>query len=135
MVLLLAGCGSAHHEKTSARRQLATVVASNVGPTGGPPGPVVARVEAPAPPGVNGNDEAELGRFVAARAGCESCHRVGAYGNDGPGRNLTYVGSRLDARSIEQALIHPRQPMPSFRELPARSMRALVVYLSALRHR
>ena len=77
--------------------------------------------------------EFTLGRAVAAQSGCLACHRIGEDGNSGPGRDLTYVGSRLSAREIERALINPKAPMPSFKNLPKAKLKALVRFLSLLR--
>jgi mono/diheme cytochrome c family protein len=74
-----------------------------------------------------------LGRTVAARAGCLACHRIGAQGSRGPGPNLTHVGSMLPARIIERVLVKPEAPMPSFSDLPRARLGALVVFLSLLR--
>jgi mono/diheme cytochrome c family protein len=74
-----------------------------------------------------------LGRTVAAQSGCLACHRIGQAGNNGPGPDLTQVGARLPARSIERALIDPTAPMPSFRRLATPKLRAVVTFLSLLR--
>jgi mono/diheme cytochrome c family protein len=77
--------------------------------------------------------EFKLGRTVTAQSGCLACHRIGAQGNRGPGPSLTYVGSRLSARQIEHAILHAREPMPSFTGLPKRKLGAMVEFLSLLR--
>jgi menaquinol-cytochrome c reductase cytochrome b/c subunit len=75
----------------------------------------------------------EHGRLVFAQSGCEACRRIGDQGNSGPGPALTHIGARLSERQLEHALIDPRQPMPSFRHLPAAKLKALVEFLSLLR--
>ncbi len=77
-------------------------------------------------------EEFELGRTVAAQSGCLACHRIGEDGNRGPGPELTHVGSRLPGTAIARALIDPKAPMPSFRNLPKKKFEALVEFLSLL---
>jgi hypothetical protein len=78
-------------------------------------------------------DEFKLGRLVTAQTGCLACHRIGGQGNNGPGRDLTYVGSRLSPRQLERALISSKEPMPSFKRLPRPKFKAVVHFLSLLR--
>jgi mono/diheme cytochrome c family protein len=73
----------------------------------------------------------ERGAQVARGAGCLACHRLGTAGSEGPGPDLTDVGSRLTAREIAQVLRDPVPPMPNF-EGPAPDFRALVDYLAGL---
>jgi hypothetical protein len=75
----------------------------------------------------------EAGRVELARSGCLACHRIGDNGNRGPGPNLTHVGSKLSAQEIARALVNPRPPMPSFRDLPAQKFEDIVRFLAALR--
>lgn len=96
------------------------------------------RLHIPVPPAVRraGGRELrqfELGRVVASQAGCEACHRIGHDGNPGPGRDLTHVGSRLSESQIRHAIVDARSPMPSFRDLPHRELKALVKFLALLR--
>lgn len=72
------------------------------------------------------------GRRVAAQSGCLACHRIGEYGNSGPGPDLTHVGSKLTGTQIARALLNPKEPMPSFRHLPKAKFNALVEFLSLL---
>ena len=74
-----------------------------------------------------------LGRKVRGGRGCLACHLIGQAGNNGPGPDLTQVGSRLPARAIERELVDPTAPMPSFRRLPRAEFRAVVTFLSLLR--
>jgi quinol---cytochrome c reductase cytochrome c subunit, bacillus type len=74
-----------------------------------------------------------FGRSVTAQMGCLACHRIGEAGNNGPGPDLTHVGSTLSPKRIERAIIHARAPMPSFSRLPRAQLRALVTFLSLLR--
>jgi len=75
----------------------------------------------------------EAGRLVAAQSGCLACHKFGENGNDGPGPNLTNIGSELKAQAIARTLINPTAPMPSFKDLPEDKFNNLVVFLSNLK--
>ena len=74
-----------------------------------------------------------LGRSVIAQSGCEACHKIGDNGNDGPGPNLTNVGSRLTRQGIARTLVNPTAPMPSFKNLPPQKFNAVVAFLSQLK--
>jgi hypothetical protein len=91
------------------------------------PSPVVPARE------VRRKREVEAGRLDVARSGCLACHRIGDNGNRGPGQNLTHIGSKLSERQIARALVNPRAPMPSFRDLPTRKFHDIVRFLGALR--
>lgn len=75
----------------------------------------------------------KTGRTVYDQSGCAACHRIDDYGNKGPGPNLDHVGSKLSSPEIERALIDPSEPMPSFKNLPAKKFKAVVEFLSLLR--
>jgi len=77
--------------------------------------------------------EFEIGKVAAAQSGCLACHRIGDAGNRGPGSNLTRIGFALTERQIAHALVDPREPMPSFRNLPAQRFHDLVRFLALLR--
>jgi mono/diheme cytochrome c family protein len=70
---------------------------------------------------------------VAANSGCLGCHKFGENGNDGPGPNLTKIGSRLPKQAIERTLNNPTAPMPSFKSMPPEQKEALVGFLAQLR--
>jgi hypothetical protein len=78
-------------------------------------------------------DEFAAGRTALFRTGCLACHKVDEAGNRGPGQNLTHVGARLSPRQIEQVLLSPRAPMPSFKHLPRKQLRDLIRFLTLLR--
>jgi cytochrome c551/c552 len=77
-------------------------------------------------------EEFYAGRAVAAQSGCLACHRIGEYGNEGPGPDLTHIASRLPSQAIARTLVKPTAPMPSFRHLPKAKFNALVEFLSLL---
>jgi menaquinol-cytochrome c reductase cytochrome b/c subunit len=76
------------------------------------------------------------GKLVAAQSGCLACHKIGENGNDGPGPQLTHVGSRVPEQAIGQTLRNPTAPMPSFASLARtqpQKFKALVSFLSQLK--
>ena len=75
----------------------------------------------------------EPGKLVAAQSGCLACHKIGENGNDGPGPNLTDIGSKLFPAAIERTLDNPTAPMPSFRNMPPEKKKALVAFLAQLK--
>ncbi len=77
--------------------------------------------------------EFAAGRTVLAQSGCLACHRIGDEGNPGPGQNLTHIGTRLSFRQIKHALLSPREPMPSFKNLQAKKLQDLIRFLSLMR--
>jgi ubiquinol-cytochrome c reductase cytochrome b subunit/menaquinol-cytochrome c reductase cytochrome b/c subunit len=77
--------------------------------------------------------EFEAGKKVVAQSGCEACHKIGDNGNDGPGPQLTHIGSKLPAQGIARTLVNPTAPMPSFKNLPPEKFKAIVAFLSQLK--
>jgi quinol---cytochrome c reductase cytochrome c subunit, bacillus type len=75
----------------------------------------------------------EAGRQVVAGNGCLGCHKLGENGNNGPGPELTHIGSRIQLQGIERTLVNPTAPMPSYRHLPAKKFEAAVAFLSQLK--
>ncbi len=73
------------------------------------------------------------GRLAIAQSGCEACHTIGDNGNPGPGPNLTHIASRLPETAIARTLVNPTQPMPSYKNLPAKKFNAIVDFLSQLK--
>ena len=70
--------------------------------------------------------EFEAGRNVVAGNGCLGCHKIGDNGNDGPGPQLTHIGSRLPRQGIARTLVNPTAPMPSFKNLPPQKFIAAI---------
>jgi mono/diheme cytochrome c family protein len=77
--------------------------------------------------------EYEAGKKVVAQSGCLACHKIGDNGNDGPGPQLTKVGSRLERQGIARTLVNPTAPMPSFKNLPPKKFNAVVAFLTQLK--
>jgi quinol-cytochrome oxidoreductase complex cytochrome b subunit len=73
------------------------------------------------------------GKLVAAQSGCLACHKFNENGNDGPGPNLTKIGSRLPKEAIARTLQNPTAPMPSYKNLPPDKFNALVTFLYQLK--
>jgi menaquinol-cytochrome c reductase cytochrome b/c subunit len=95
-------------------------------------------IEAPTPAAVirqggRALAEFEAGKLAVAQSGCLSCHKIGENGNDGPGPNLSHIGSRLPRQGIARTLVNPTAPMPSFKNLPPQKFNAIVAFLSQLR--
>jgi hypothetical protein len=85
----------------------------------------------------------EAGKQVAAQSGCLACHKFGDNGNDGPGPELTEIGSKLPAQAISRTLINPSGIMPAFQPcgsagasdascLPQEKFDSLVNFLASL---
>jgi menaquinol-cytochrome c reductase cytochrome b/c subunit len=72
------------------------------------------------------------GELVVGQSGCLACHQIGSNGNNGPGPNLTHVGSLLPAQAIASTLRNPTPPMPSFKNLPPQKFAQVVGFLSEL---
>ncbi len=77
--------------------------------------------------------ELQSGEETVESSGCEGCHEIAGQGNNGPGPNLSHIGSKLDRAQLQHALLDPRAPMPSFKNLPKRQLRALLYFLQELR--
>ncbi len=75
----------------------------------------------------------EAGRAVVAGSGCLGCHKLGENGNNGPGPELTHIGSRIPRLGIARTLVNPTAPMRSYRNLPPKQFEAAVAFLSQLK--
>jgi ubiquinol-cytochrome c reductase cytochrome b subunit/menaquinol-cytochrome c reductase cytochrome b/c subunit len=76
------------------------------------------------------------GELVVGQSGCLACHVIGSNGNNGPGPNLTHIGSKLLPGAIASTLRNPTSPMPSFSGLARQSPQKfndLVGFLSLLK--
>jgi hypothetical protein len=96
-------------------------------------GPAEPQIAPPSGLSAHARAEFDAGRTEVGNSGCLACHQIGDQGNNGPGPELTHVGSMLSSRALASALVHPTAPMPSFQGLPARSRRAIVDFLRDLR--
>ena len=108
-----------------------------LGATAGPP--TENTIKAPALVAAQGKAALQqfyLGRSVVAQSGCEACHKIGDNGNDGPGPELTTIGSRLPSEAIARTLVNPTEPMPSYGGkggLPPKQFSAVVAFLADLK--
>jgi menaquinol-cytochrome c reductase cytochrome b/c subunit len=76
--------------------------------------------------------EYEPGKQVVAQTGCLACHKIGENGNDGPGPELTEIGSRLPREAIARSLQNPPEGMPNFSGLPPDKFSDLTAFLASL---
>ncbi len=74
----------------------------------------------------------EAGKEVVAGSGCLACHKLGENGNDGPGVELTHIGSQVPRAAILRSVEIGPGIMPSFRDLPPRKLNELADFLSSL---
>ena len=72
------------------------------------------------------------GAAVVGQSGCLACHELGSNGNNGPGPELTHIGSLLEPQAIASTLRNPTPPMPSFAHLSPQKFNAVVGFLSEL---
>lgn len=75
------------------------------------------------------------GRRVVAQSGCLACHQIGKSGNDGPGPNLTEIGSALTAAEIGQSIVKGPGIMPNYgalKEDRPKNFADMVAFLSSL---
>ncbi|HWI22743.1 MAG TPA: c-type cytochrome [Baekduia sp.] len=108
-----------------------------LGANAGPPTQISmetpARIKAEGPAAV---ERFEAGKQVVAQSGCLACHKIGENGNHGPGPELTEIGARVKAQAIQQTLINPTAPMPSFaalREKSPEQFDQMVAFLAELK--
>jgi ubiquinol-cytochrome c reductase cytochrome b subunit/menaquinol-cytochrome c reductase cytochrome b/c subunit len=77
------------------------------------------QIDMTAPATLSASDVATFnaGKIVVGQSGCLACHKIGENGNDGPGPNLSHIGSKLRPDAIASTLRNPTPPMPSFKAL------------------
>jgi ubiquinol-cytochrome c reductase cytochrome b subunit/menaquinol-cytochrome c reductase cytochrome b/c subunit len=95
------------------------------------------QVVLPVPSGLTSGQRATFvaGEVIVGESGCEGCHEIGSFGNNGPGPPLTNIGARRSAGAIASTLKNPTAPMPSFAGLAKTSPKKfsdLVQFLSML---
>jgi len=74
----------------------------------------------------------QAGAEVAAQSGCLACHTFGENGNDGPGPELTEIGTKLPRAAIARTLTNPSGIMPPYTDLPEEKFNSLVDFLASL---
>ncbi len=74
----------------------------------------------------------QQGKEVVAQSGCLACHKLGDNGNNGPGPELTHIGSRIPQAAILRSLQIGPGIMPSFNGLPPEKQKAVAEFLAYL---
>jgi menaquinol-cytochrome c reductase cytochrome b/c subunit len=74
----------------------------------------------------------EPGKEVVAQSGCLSCHKLGTNGNNGPGPELTHIGSRIPRAAIIRSLQIGPGIMPSYQDLPPQKQEDVAAFLASL---
>lgn len=74
----------------------------------------------------------EAGKEITASAGCLACHKIGENGNNGPGPELTHIGSRIPRAAILRSVEIGPGIMPSFRDLPQKQKEEMADFLASL---
>jgi quinol---cytochrome c reductase cytochrome c subunit, bacillus type len=74
----------------------------------------------------------EPGKEVVAQSGCLSCHKLGTNGNNGPGPELTHIGSRIPRAAIIRSLQIGPGIMPSYQDLPPQKQEDVASFLASL---
>jgi menaquinol-cytochrome c reductase cytochrome b/c subunit len=74
----------------------------------------------------------EPGKEVVQQAGCLSCHKLGENGNNGPGVELTHIGSRIPQSAIIRSLQIGPGIMPSYEDLPPKKQQDAAEFLASL---
>ena len=74
----------------------------------------------------------EPGKEVVAQSGCLSCHKLGTNGNNGPGPELTHIGSRIPRAAIIRSLQIGPGIMPAYQDLPPKKQEDVAAFLASL---
>jgi menaquinol-cytochrome c reductase cytochrome b/c subunit len=74
----------------------------------------------------------EAGKEVVAQSGCLACHKLGDNGNNGPGPELTHIGSRIPRAAVIRSLQIGPGIMPAYKDLPPDKQEAVASFLSYL---
>jgi menaquinol-cytochrome c reductase cytochrome b/c subunit len=132
VLLLLLPFYDRNPERRPERRPIATTAAiltiiamaylTYLGATAGPPSEVDLETSAALEPG----------KEVVAQSGCLACHKLGENGNDGPGPELTDIGSRIPRNAIARSLEVGPGIMPSYSGLPPQKQQQLTAFLASL---
>jgi quinol-cytochrome oxidoreductase complex cytochrome b subunit len=76
--------------------------------------------------------EFESGSQVVAQSGCLACHKLGENGNDGPGPDLTEIGSQIPREAIARSLDVGPGIMPAYGDLDRKKFDDLTAFLASL---
>jgi mono/diheme cytochrome c family protein len=69
---------------------------------------------------------------VVANKGCLACHKLGENGNDGPGPELTDIGSKIPREAIARSLEVGPGIMPAYADLDQKQFDDLTAFLASL---
>ena len=72
------------------------------------------------------------GKEVVAQSGCLACHKLGENGNNGPGPELTHIGSRIPQAAIIRSLQIGPGIMPAYKDLTPKKQADVAAFLSSL---
>ena len=132
VLLLLLPFYDRNPERRPERRPIATTAAiltiiamaylTFLGANAGPPSEIDIEVAA----------EYEPGKEVVASQGCLACHKLGENGNDGPGPELTEIGSKIPREAIARSLEVGPGIMPAYDDLSPKQTEDLTSFLASL---
>jgi menaquinol-cytochrome c reductase cytochrome b/c subunit len=132
VLLLLLPFYDRNPERRPERRPIATTAAiltivamaylTFLGANAGPPSEIDLEVA----------KEYEPGKQVTASQGCLACHKLGENGNDGPGPELTEIGSQIPREAIARSLEVGPGIMPSYGDLSPKQTEDLTAFLASL---
>ena len=74
----------------------------------------------------------EPGAQLVAESGCLACHKLGENGNNGPGPELTHIGSRVPRAAIIRSIEIGPGEMPEFKDFSPEQLRQIGDFLSSL---
>jgi len=77
-------------------------------------------------------DRYEPGAQLVAESGCLACHKLGENGNNGPGVELTHIGSRVPRAAIIRSLVIGPGEMPEFKDFTPEQQDQIGDFLASL---
>ena len=77
-------------------------------------------------------DRYEPGKLLVAESGCLACHKIGENGNNGPGPELTNIGSKVPRAAIIRSIQIGPGEMPEFKDYTPEQLNQIGDFLSSL---
>jgi menaquinol-cytochrome c reductase cytochrome b/c subunit len=74
----------------------------------------------------------EPGKALVAESGCLACHKLGENGNNGPGPELTHIGSRVPRAAIIRSIEIGPGEMPEFKDYTPEQLNQIGDFLASL---
>jgi mono/diheme cytochrome c family protein len=74
----------------------------------------------------------EPGKQLVAESGCLACHKLSENGNNGPGPELTHIGSRVPRAAIIRSLVIGPGEMPEFTDFSPEQLDQIGDFLASL---